>query len=509
MHFVFGWVVVVESMSIAGGHLGHLLAPTKLLQMRSRTMTRSVGDVLGSYGCSTKTTRLQWDRKDKKSTIECYLMIIRQSESTSSNDFERKLTISLRHLVHSITLLRSADHDSLNTDASLHLTSSDGRARSIIPSSIKFVQQLALRHNHRPAAPVMGPPAPVTVLQPQAGPTSAVVPPATNGTVVSTLKKLQPPSLGQTRIASNGAMRPVPSLGSLPPGLHPPPPSLTVLAPHAGNGSSASSPSKSPVNGKGSLPNGAMENGTILAPVTAEEAVVQGSSPVLPKSPVKHHMVVPNSYQMGTVNGYPPPMTNATAYVTQANGLGTHHMQEMKATYPTMPDMQLNGRPGYPTHVVQTGANFQVPLGGSTFNLKPPPTRQQWSATRPPSSAGGDTSAPNGGSPGMAHAHAAMVMSNQGTPVRVPSANGMRAMTPSVAQMMAATPRGASPAQNALLAAQYAAHAQAMASHLHPAGSPLPAGAHSLQGSPPRPAASPIPPSPSLQSVLPSGSAGY
>lgn len=227
--------------------------------------------------------------------------------------------------------------------------------------------------------------------------------------------------------------------------------------------------------------------------------------PLRQKSPNKQ-VVIPNGHHLGSTTGYPTAMTNsaaAAAYLAQAGhaNFTAQQILDMKQAYAAQMNAELTnaagaGRPTYPAHLINNGANFGLPLGNANFNLKLP-TSRQWASSMRVSNAGNAETA-------NAAAAAAMLGQNANgmanlvamAPVRVNSANGtMRAVTPAVAQMMSAAGR-ASPAAHLAHLAQ-----TSLSPHMHAASASPVLGAMMTtpQGSPPRPVASPIPPSPSLQ----------
>lgn len=410
----------------------------------------------------------------------------------------------VKHLVHSMTLLRNQDHHKLETDPNIIITT-DGQQKPTIPAAIRVSQALQQSRPLRPQP--MGPPAAVSAAQVHP---SMVTPQIASSPAISAMKKMQPVTMAQLRLSqAQATMRP-PMMNALPAALPSgqTPASVPVdlpSTPSVGiNG--ATSPTKSP---SGSIIDGTgpseMDSQSQHDPPTAQV-------PLRQKSPNKQ-IVLPNGFHVGGVNGYPTAVPNsaaATAFPAQVGhtSFTAQQIQEMKQAYAAahmnaeMNNATAAGRPTYPTHLVNGSTNFNLPLGNANFNLKLPTSRQmQWASGIRAGNAG-SAEAPN------AATVAALLGQNNGmanlvamAPVRVPSANGsMRTVTPAVAQMMNATGRASPATHLAHLAAS--THASvSLSPHMHAASaSPVPGSMMTTpQGSPPRPITSPIPPSPSLQ----------
>jgi enhancer of polycomb-like protein len=398
-----------------------------------------------------------------------------------------------------MTLLHGQDQHELDTDTSI-IINSEGRPRPIIPAAIRVSQALQQQRPSRSqvmSSQVMGPPSAITATTPNTAAITAPQP--ANGTPISMIKKMPPVTMAHLRLSqAQAALRPS-AMGTIPQSLSSGQQSPTDTSTHSAITStplatsvSGGSPMKSPVTSFS-------ENGVVSeidgSHSAQEGTTAQSNTPARPKSQNKA-VVIPNGYHMGNMNGYPAMANSATAaaYLAQHN-LTAHQIQDMKSAFASMPAdlsaMHSANRPTYPAHIVGGATNFNLPLGNANFNLKLPTSRQmQWatSGVRPNSAIGqmgGDTSIAVSGL-GQGNGMAPMAM----TPVRVPSGNGgLRSVAPAVAQMMSATGR-ASPAHLAHFASAHAS----LSPHMH-ATSPVP-GAMIVQ--PPRPVASPIPPSPSL-----------
>jgi hypothetical protein len=386
--------------------------------------------------------------------------------------------LSLRHMVHTATLIKAADVAAfLSTETGIPIFK-DGKSTREVPEAIKTaatVDQL-MQHYQRQRS-LMGPPprtasnvnsAALAALAAANGgvPTGPAVP---NGTPVSTMKHMQPPTLLQMRMQqqSNGMLRPtlpLPQQGS----------PMRQLS----NGAPGTSPSKSPL-----MPHAALDG---FMQLDNDPNAMVVDAPVRPKS-----VAVSNGYPAGT-NGFPAPggATYIPHHAGTNGGVPVHQMQDVKSAFANGELVAAHvGRPGFPTHVVASGTNFNLPLaGGPTFNLKLPPTRQtQWAQTSHPGMPGMN------GSPLQAQAQLQAVYSNGGdvrvpSPMRTPSAGRIRSdaaqlLAPASPLPLARSPHLAtmSPGPGAMMASPHQ-------SPMRAAMSPVPIPAI------PSPALQPVPP---------------
>jgi len=336
-----------------------------------------------------------------------------------------------------MTLLQDPDQASLLTDPSIVVLTADGRQQSVIP--FKLGQQSIVRRD------AQGRPFPLA-LQPQTPQQGASLPvsPMT-GTPISIptqVKKMQPVSaLPQLR---NGSVRPpglVTGLPSTAAVSQSSPTNNTAPATNGVNGvhhsASAAPQLKTEANSSLPVPNGIGQRHSDLHPVSENNTGGQSVSPVRPKSQNQHHIQVPNGYHLTAMNGYPA-MSNGSQYLhanTQHNSLSIQQMQTLKSAFATVPSgadmntVQANGNrqitAPYIGHVVTNGTNFNMPLTGTSMNLKLPPVRpMQWSTSPVQRGNNGvESSGMNGSlSPSPSHGHTLPV-----PPTRTPSANGSRA----------------------------------------------------------------------------------
>jgi enhancer of polycomb-like protein len=474
-----------------------------------------------------------------------------------------------KHIVHMACLFKPVDWEALKTDISIAGFNSEGRPTRITPEAIKISQQPL----NRPPARHMPPPSSSAYANAFAAASAGTSvstngqQPGVNGTPISTMKRMPPPSLSQMRISFNG--------GIARPGMQPPAqpglgsPVRPMSANGIPNGGPNGSPIKSPAGGQmvidGDTPSQDDSSSMVIDGVMAAPLQQRPKSLMMPNS-------FPSSGSMP--NGFPTNMSgitnsNAAAYISHTGPNGAvgapHQMQDLKSAFANVSDMAamtamsgiggggmgvgvpnggmstmpgpqpIGGRPGFPAHVVSNNTTFHLPLGNNNgFNLKLPPTRQtQWSQAGQPGHGPGPMSGfmpgsvpiPNmqtmqtmqNGSPSHAHAQAAMLaMNGLPSPARTPSANRMRAnIGPDAAQMLSVTQGGVGMGVNingAPLSQSPLLHAQAMQTvqrspHMHAhAISPMPmSGIVSLSPhhSPMRLASSPVPPSPLMQAAAP------
>jgi hypothetical protein len=396
---------------------------------------------------------------------------------------------ALRHIAYTATLLKDQDHLALSVDQTVNVMD-QGRIKTVVPPAITTARELALAmRNARPAA-VMGPPA-HAASHSGAGPIPASV---ANGIAIATLKKMQPsmqpPSLMQMRMPSNGGLRP--------------PSAVSQMHPAMANGLPVGgSPTKSPLPGH-AIADGVPQVDGDSASMAVDGLTPQGT-PVRPKS-----VALPNPYPLSNVNmnGFPAPMTNAATYIAHAGHNGAPPASDMKSAFglQDFAPLQPHGaRTGFPPQIAPNGTNYNL----SGFHLQLPPSRQTQRAaagvgsSRLPGAPGepltNGSSPPSAMSPAQAQ-QALLLASGYHVPTRTPSAGSMRSVGgPPGAQMMQGR---ASPAQM-----QFATvHAHARSPHMAAAAvSPLPLGLtrspHHAPHASPRAGPSPVPPSPSLPTV--------
>ncbi|KAH9949542.1 enhancer of polycomb-like-domain-containing protein [Amylocystis lapponica] len=323
-------------------------------------------------------------------------------------------------------LLFSEQEANLKTDPTLLVATPDGRQQAVVPSAL--------------ATPMPRP-------MPRPTPSSSSAhgsahlsngmlagPSTSNGASVAVAKKMAPPiSVPQMRISSGGGMRLIgtPTLPALP-NMHP-----NGLVP-------LTSPHNTPPNSAGQL-NGFHDVNSLAADDGESDAdgdafTASATSPLRTKAhnsqPVSTP-TIPNGYHMNPTNAYPANIANVSPYMLPAarpHTLSVQQMQNIKSAFAAMsppPDAttQVNAAStnlahrspaSYIAHGVPTGANYSMPLAVA---------RQiQWAAAaaqqqqRPPSVNTGEAN----GIEGIQGAQASPPL--PGTPARVPSANGMRAM---------------------------------------------------------------------------------
>jgi hypothetical protein len=373
-------------------------------------------------------------------------------------------------MVHTATLLSALDVQAMMSTETGILVFKDGKLARELPEAIKTNNLLGqLTAQVQAQRQLMGPPRAAAVANAAAlaalaaaGGSLSTVGVAPNGTPVSAMQRMQPPTLLQMRMQqSNGMLRPV-----MPPPQGSPTRQLSTGAPGI-------SPTKSPLTSSTTTDGIPQPDGEVMAV----------DQPLRPKSVAGVTGYPPN--------GFPTPFgANAGATYIPHNagtngGAAVHQLQDIKSAFAGA--TELAGRPGFPTHVVTSGTNFNLPLGTTPFDLKMP-TKRQPHRPQPgqPLMPGVD------GSPLQAQAQlqavfvAAAGAANGSTvsipsPMRTPSAGRIR---PDAAQLLAP----ASPLPLPLVRSPHLA-----------AASPVPGVAIlSPRQSPMRVAPPPVPPSPSL-----------
>ena len=409
---------------------------------------------------------------------------------------------------YSLKLLGEGEQHSLFTDPSIPVPTPEGRYQTVVPYRLGMMAMV----RRDPGGAVRSYPPPGVV--PQGHPTiSHSVPiPGANGTPVAVqhqVKKMPPPSsVPQMRISSNGGMRPVPVVSAL---QATPNAQVTVGSPpHAV--AVMQHPTPSVTNGVGraamNMPhvdalkadnhvNGALVNGVAAVSPQADttgqtqEASTNGS-PTRPKSqnqvPVS---LTPSSYQLASIANYGAALANPAAFAQYMNGqhtgLSRDQVQNLKLAFANLPAQDLAAmqsvvnRPLQGSYMHLQGArNLNVQLSAVANNLKLPAAQpMQWTASSPlqrPGSVVNGVDAQTLSSP--------VSPTSNATPVRTPSANGMR--------------------QNGIRAGVMPNGQMPLSPHLSHSPSPLPS---ALSQSPPR---LPLTPtmgmaSPSLQHQQPVG----
>lgn len=458
-------------------------------------------------------------------------------------------------MVHQMTLLSDADHNSLTPDPTVYATSPEGRQTAMI--AYRLGAQPGLRQVvgiHRGSPTLItnwpsGQPANGSPLQPVAS--AAAIPVA-----ISTPVKMPPPAaVPHMRISSNGGMRATgpPALPAIPPVPTPsespqntPPNSASLVN---GVHESIDNESKQVVQPQ-PIPNGTTQHSPEQVQAEAVPAIPTvplTSSPMRPKSQNQQHQQpnapytnVPNGYHI-PMNGYPVP-NGATAAAAAAAAAYMQHaqarvnapnmsMQALKSAFASMNQTPDAGMQGANTNVPMRAPNgaymgHVLPNGATSYNMQQLAAvrHMSWTtaaaaaaAQRPPSANGGESNGTDGVSLGVGHVSPQMSSAVPGTPTRVPSAAGMRT---------GALPRGyaVSGVNHALNGGQGQGQGQGRASpgniaRLTPQVSPTPhmlspsslaaAAAAAAQTSPTRQPQVPLAqPSPSMQTRQAVGSSG-
>lgn len=422
-----------------------------------------------------------------------------------------------------MTLLSDQDHQTLSTDATITISSADGRQQAFLPFRLGNQIRRDLPNGQRMVPPSM--PSPGALALRHANGTPVPIASGSNPAVsVSTpVKGTPPPSIAHMKISSNGGMRisspatasPSPGLSAHSPIQVAPTPAIQVNGNHELNGIPATpiEPERPIANG---LPNGipkaVPEN--IPLQVESQVPVAVSTSPArlkaaqLQPSPMPS---LPNGYHLSPVNGYATAMPTGSPYMhpgVRANGLaGQQQLQNLKSAFgniPVVQDMTMQANGGHmPMRTPQ--AYMPVP-SGSNYSAQLAAARQmQWVASvtaRQPNVGLIETTAmvENGLMPSL---------SPSVTPTRVPSSNGTRGVSVSRAIPSPALAHAMSPPQGR--ASPGNPHLTRLTQH-----SPSPhlmspsLNAAQVQQSPTRQPQGPMP-SPSLQSrqIIGSSGAGY
>ncbi|KAH9927133.1 enhancer of polycomb-like-domain-containing protein [Epithele typhae] len=377
------------------------------------------------------------------------------------------------HLLFSMGLLQGDDFNRLQTDPVLRLSSGEHKAYSIGPTPLVMKQPL----------PQMRQPTTPTVPSISSGGMSQPGPSGTSGTPISqpTVVKKLPQSNGQVLRISNGRVL---SGGHAPQSPHTSPPSTAT---------STTFPDVHITPAKTADPDVQMTDANptnVPAPPTTPSLPMPSPSPVSAKTVMSTAAVnihnLQNGYPM-SVNGYPIQKNGYIHPNARHNGLS---LQQMQSIATMLPDNNVNialRQPG--AYIIPNGAPYPMQMAGG----RPVP----WPMT-------GQQSPPN--VPNGVAVDGSSVQGQAGSPVRAPSASGMRA--PQRAPMVNGNPALVAPA-NAHIAARLAPHSPSP----HMLSPNMAASQVNVHSSPPRAPQSAIPtPSPSMQSrqlVSGSGAAGY
>jgi enhancer of polycomb-like protein len=314
-----------------------------------------------------------------------------------------------------MSLYQEDDHQRLTTDPTIYTPSSDGRLLGFLPYRTGIAPAFrrdAIIVGPRPLVPqTASQAAAMQQHQQQLAQQSALGMPQTTGTPISMqqqMKKL-PSTLNtpQMRISSNGSLRPpaTPVLTAITPPLPQTSPQSSPT-PTATNGHTSPVPIPPSINGSedghslsSSTPASQQDSTTVS--VEATTAIVPAASPIPIKATQSHHAIsIPNGYHVQ--NNYAAALPNGTAtYLhpgAQPNGLTVQQIQLKNAFTNGQQEMAVavNGsRPAsYIGHVVNNGANFNLPvgavgvnvgmnLGNMNMNLKLPPSRPMpWGAAQ-------------------------------------------------------------------------------------------------------------------------------
>ena len=323
-----------------------------------------------------------------------------------------------------MTLLNDPDVDTLTTDPTIVIQTSEGHSQKTIPFRFGPTPVSVRRDSVvRPSPPHYVPPISVSG-QNGTIPQSTVTPIS----IPAQLKKMHS-SITHTslRISSNGGMRPSISQGTH---SHLQPPATPSPTTNVVNGVHSRPPD---AHASLSNPSPSMHNGDLLIQAqvdmnsTTDGNVAAGQmlTPSRPKSQNQHSIPnLPNGYHVPQMNGFQPPMVNGGAYLhhTNPNGLSPAQLSQLKSTFPgteMAAAIQNGGRLSaqYMNHVASNGVAFNMQqVVGSNLSLKIPGVRQmQWPGPTPQRTNNAlDASGLNGAlSPSLGHA----------LPVRTPSAN--------------------------------------------------------------------------------------
>ncbi|GLB37128.1 putative enhancer of polycomb-like protein [Lyophyllum shimeji] len=329
-------------------------------------------------------------------------------------------------LRHSMTLFLDQDQQGLVNDASIPVIN-DGRQQLVVPFRLGIVPPLLRRLPH--GAPRAGVPQAYQKVSPVAS-----IP---NGTPISMqqqLKKMPPPIVPQTRISSNGGMRPPQVVPSMQSPSSQPSASSSVTQSHLSlpisNGVNRAAINMPHVDGPKVDVNGAQSS------LSSATQPFPQADPNRPHNPKSNNAALPHNLPQGVAatayhltSQAAAALANPMAY--QGNhGLSMQQVQNLKSAF-------ANAQAGHdssalkglaralPSYIQAAGASFNIQqlAAASNINLKLPTARQmQWTPSTPPAKAvpvanGVDGQRVNGS-----------VSSNatQVVPARTPSANGTR-----------------------------------------------------------------------------------
>ncbi|KAI0944834.1 hypothetical protein AcW1_001669 [Taiwanofungus camphoratus] len=356
-----------------------------------------------------------------------------EQDRTLVDDFDPK------YLVHHMTLLSDLDHQSLTPDASIPVSTSDGRQQTIVPFRLS-TQPMIRREPPSLQRPASSPHTTVQSISALHSNGSALSLPSSNGTpvAVATQLKMPPPGVAHMRISSNGGMRipGPPTVSSMHTNINlqsnmsvphntSPNSAVQLNGFHDANGQSQDVGEPDSKQNIHSVPNCISQVGD-----DKPQSDSPSTSPVRPKAPIQQPVsmpTVPNGHHIASVNAHPTTMPNMSFMHpnTRPNGLTIQQMQNMKSAFASLspsPDNSLQAHnmihripPSTPwSHVFPNGYPLHIAAARQV---------QQWATAqqqRPPSV---NTAEANG-----VEGIATPVLSPSvtGTPVRAPSANGTR-----------------------------------------------------------------------------------
>ncbi|EKM52072.1 uncharacterized protein PHACADRAFT_212666 [Phanerochaete carnosa HHB-10118-sp] len=388
-------------------------------------------------------------------------------------------------LQHTMTLFNEHDFATLAVDPTITVTGSDGRPQPYIPFRLGL-QSMQMRREHLRPSP-LGTPGIVPQRHINGSSTSI----SSNGSAMSHRSMPPPPAVPQTRIPSNGIMRPpvTPTVPAIP---------------------QQSSPHRSPSVPNGTSHESSMFNGDqdikLSVPVAinagaADDAMQVDSqpqsiaitSPVRPKSQTPSMIPIPNGFAIPSVNNFSSNIANGNTYSHYAgmrNGVMTKSaLAATLAGQDGVNSAHLRQASSYMPHGVNYSSQLQA-ARQMQFAALQQQQQQRQQITLTDSALDASLVAQLSPSPGS-------------VPQRAPSANGNRPVnlsrgltSPALAQAMVAGQGRASPG---------ATHIGRPTSH-PPHSPPNLLSPGQQHGSPPRP--QPPMPSPSLQARQIVGSSG-
>jgi len=387
-------------------------------------------------------------------------------------------------LYHTMTLFNEHDFSTLAVDPTITITGPDGRPQPYVPFRLGM-QSVQMRREHLRPSP-LGTPGIVPQRHVNGSSTSI----SSNGSPMTSRNMPPPPVLPQTRMPSNGIMRPpvTPTVPAIPQQSSP------HRSPPAPNGISQES---NMLNGDQDIKLSAPVAINAGAQALADDVMqVDGApqniaitSPVRPKSQTPSMTPIPNGFTIPSVNNFSSHIANGSTYSHYAgmrNGIMTKSaLAATLAGQDGVNSAHLRQASSYMPHGVNYASQLQAARQMQYAALQQQQQRQQITLTD-----------------GAVDAGLAAQLSPpiNGVPQRAPSANGNRSVnlsrglsSPALAQAMVAGQGRASPS---------ATHIGRMTPHPPHSPSNLlsPGQQH---GSPPRPM-----PSPSLQARQIVGSSG-